>query len=144
MQKTTKCAEGQDNESTESFQNYSSRRLLMFMYKAGTSIKKRDFLFNIMCGKFRFNGDWSQSRRNFFLFLAEWYSFFLSSLVQISFSFFFFTKDFLPLLIFPWARASSSEFCKVHAVKKYGNYMKEEPHHKRLPSNQRKIDVYGL
>ena len=118
MQKTTKCAEGQDNESTESFQNYSSRRLLMFMYKAGTSIKKRDFLFNIMCGKFRFDGDWSQSRRNFFLFLAEWYSFFLSSLVQISFSFFFFTKDFLPLLIFPWARASTSEFCKVHAVKK--------------------------
>ena len=145
MQKTTKCAEGQDNESTESFQNYSSRRLVMFMYKAGTSIKKRDFLFNIMCGKFRFDGDWSQSRRNFFLFLAEWYSFFLSSLVQISFSFFFFTKDFLPLLIFPWARASTSEFCKEHAVKKkHGNYMKEEPHHKRFPSNQRKIDAYGL
>ena len=118
MQKTTKCAEGQDNESTESFQNYSSRRLLMFVYKAGTSIKKRDFLFNIMCGNFRFDGDWSLSRRNFFLFLAEWYSFFLSSLVQISFSFFFFTKEFLPLLIFPWARASTSEFCKVHAVKK--------------------------
>ena len=57
MQKTTKCAEGQDNESTDSFQNYSSRRLLMFVYKAGTSIKKRDFLFNIMCGKFRFDGD---------------------------------------------------------------------------------------
>ena len=133
MQKNTKCAEGQDNESTNSFQNYSSRRLLMFVYKAGTSIKKRDFLFNIMCGKFRFDGDfyvgnldantelcqyWSLSRRNFFLFLAEWYSFFLSSLVQISFSFFFFTKDFLPLLIFPWARASTCEFCKVHAVKK--------------------------
>ena len=76
----------------------------MFVYKAGTSIKKRDFRFNIMCGKFRFDGDfyvgnldastelcqfWSLSRRNFFLFLAEWYSFFLSSLVQISFSFFF-------------------------------------------------------
>ena len=133
MQKTTKCAEGQDNESTDSFQNYSSRRLLMFVYKAGTSIKKRDFLFNIMGGKFRFDGDfyvgnldastelcqyWSLSRRNFFLFLAEWYSFFLSSLVQISFSFFFFTKNFLPLLIFPWARASTCEFCKVHAVKK--------------------------
>ena len=25
-----------------------------------------------------------------------------------------------------------------------GNYMKDEPHHKRLPSNQRKIDVFGL
>ena len=31
--------------------------ILMFVYKAGTSIKKRDFLFNIMCGKFRFDGD---------------------------------------------------------------------------------------
>ena len=61
----------------------------MFVYKAGTSIKKRDFLLNIMCGKFRFDGDCSLSRRNFFLFLAEWYSFFLSSLVQISFSLFF-------------------------------------------------------
>ena len=73
----------------------------MFMYKAGTSIKKRDFLSNIMCGKFRFDGDWSQSRRNFFLFLAEWYSFFLSSLVQISFSFFFFHQGLSSAFDFP-------------------------------------------
>ena len=68
----------------------------MFVYKAGTCIKKRNFFFNIMCGKFRFDGDfyvgnldastelcqyWSLSRRNFFLFLAELYSFFLSFLV---------------------------------------------------------------
>ena len=120
MQKNTKCAEGQDNESTNSFQNYSSRRLLMFVYKAGTSIKKRDFLFNIMCGKFRFDGDfyvgnldantelcqyWSLSRRNFFLFLAEWYSFFLSSLVQISFSFFFFHQGLSSAFDFPMGKS---------------------------------------
>ena len=124
MQKTTKCAEGQDNESTDSFQNYSSRRLLMFVYKAGTSIKKRDFLFNIMCGKVRFDG---QHRalpvlvavtKKFFSFLGRMVLF-LSFFFGSNFFFiFFFTKDFLPLLIFPWARASTCEFCKVHAVKK--------------------------
>ena len=31
--KTGKCAEEQDNESTYSFQNYDSRRLLMFLYQ---------------------------------------------------------------------------------------------------------------
>ena len=145
MQKTTECAQGQDNESTDSFQNYSSRRLLMFMYKAGTCTKKRNFFFNIMCGEFRFDGDfyvgnldastelcqyWSLSRRNFFLFLAEWYSFFLSFLVQNFFLiFFFFTRDFLSLLIFPWARASTCEFCKVHAVKKIWKL-----HERRAPS----------
>ena len=134
MQKTTKCAEGQDNESTDSFQNYSSRRLLMFVYKAGTSIKKRDFLFNIMCGKFRFDGDvwrcWKPGRQHralpvlvavtkkFFSFLGRMVLF-LSFFFGPNFFFiFFFTKDFLPLLIFPWARASTCEFCKVHAVKK--------------------------
>ena len=30
---TGKCAEEQDNESTYSFQNYYSRRLLMFLYQ---------------------------------------------------------------------------------------------------------------
>ena len=30
---TGKCAEEQDNESTYSFQNYDSRRLLMFLYQ---------------------------------------------------------------------------------------------------------------
>ena len=29
----------------------------MFLYKAGTCIKKRKLLFNIMCGKFRFDSD---------------------------------------------------------------------------------------
>ena len=92
----------------------------MFVYKAGTSIKKRDFLFNIMCGKFRFDGDfyvgnldastelcqyWSLSRRNFFLFLAEWYSFFLSSLVQISFSFFFFHQGLSSAFDFPMGKS---------------------------------------
>ena len=125
--------------------------ILMFVYKAGTSIKKRDFLFNIMCGKFRFDGQHGALpvlvavTKKFFSFLGRMVLF-LSFFFGSNFFFiFFFTKDFLPLLIFPWARASTCEFCKVHAVKKkYGNYMKEEPHHKRLPSNQRKIDVYGL
>ena len=57
MQKTTKCEEEQDKESIESFQIYSSKRHLMFLYKAGTCIKKRKLLFNIMCGKFRFDSD---------------------------------------------------------------------------------------
>ena len=38
-------AEEQDNESIDSFQNYSSKRLLMFLHKAGTCIKKRKLLF---------------------------------------------------------------------------------------------------
>ena len=39
--KTGKCAEEQDNESTNSFQNYDSRRLLMFLYQGCTCIQKR-------------------------------------------------------------------------------------------------------
>ena len=31
--KTRKCAEERDNESTYSFQNYDSRKLLMFSYQ---------------------------------------------------------------------------------------------------------------
>ena len=31
--KTRKCAEKQDNKSTDSFQNYNSRQLLMFLYQ---------------------------------------------------------------------------------------------------------------
>ena len=105
----------------------------MFVYKAGTSIKKRDFLSNIMCGKFRFDGDfynvnldastelcqyWSLSRRNFFSFLGRMVLFLSFFFGPNLFFIFFFTKDFLPLLISPWARASTCEFCKVHAVKK--------------------------
>ena len=37
--KTGKCAEEQDNESTYSFQNYDSRRLLMFLYQGWYLLK---------------------------------------------------------------------------------------------------------
>ena len=43
--KTGKRSEEQDRESTYSFQNYDSRRLLMFFIKAGTCMKKRKLRF---------------------------------------------------------------------------------------------------
>ena len=33
MERPEKCAENQDNESIDSFHNYDSRRLLMFLYQ---------------------------------------------------------------------------------------------------------------
>ena len=90
--KTGKCSKERNNESTYSFQNYDSRRLLMFLFKAGTCTKKKKPRFNIMYGQFWFDGDFfvrnldasvelrqyrSLQQRIFFLFLTECYSFFL-------------------------------------------------------------------
>ena len=72
----------------------------MFMYKAGTSIKKRDFLFNIMCGKFRFDGDLSQSRRNFFSFLGR----------MVLFLSFFFGPNFFFIFFFHQGLSSAFDF----------------------------------
>ena len=47
--KSGKYTEEQDNESTDSFQNNDSRRLLSFCIKAGTCInKKKTSFFSIM------------------------------------------------------------------------------------------------
>ena len=54
--KTGKCAEGQDDESTYSFQNYDSRRLLMFLYQV-LAYRKGNLVFNIVCGNLWFDGD---------------------------------------------------------------------------------------
>ena len=51
-EKSGKYTEEQDNESTDSFQNYDSRRLLSFCIKAGTCIKKRKRLFLALCMTF--------------------------------------------------------------------------------------------
>ena len=51
-------AEEQDNESTYSFQNYDSRRLLMFLCQGWYSHKeKENLVLNIMWDKFWFAGD---------------------------------------------------------------------------------------
>ena len=53
--KTANCVEEQDNESTYSFQNYDSRWL--FFIKAGTCMKRRNLVFNIIYCKFWFDSD---------------------------------------------------------------------------------------
>ena len=107
---------------------------------------KGNLVFNIMYGKFWFDGDFfvqnldasmelrqyqslSWGKFSFFSwqigtlsFLTDWYSFFL--FWALFFFFFFFTNDFLPLLIFHKQRfflkqkAFTSEFCKVFDVNK--------------------------
>ena len=47
--KTGKCAKEQDNESTDSFQNYDSRRLLMFLYQGWYLLKEKEFSFLTSC-----------------------------------------------------------------------------------------------
>ena len=110
--KIGKCAEGQDNEYTDSFPNYDSRplrgfrRLSMFLYQ-GLHKEKGNLAFIIMYGTFWLDGDFfvrnlyasvelrqyqSLSQRNLFLILTEFFS---------SLFFPFFTKVSLPLLIFP-------------------------------------------
>ena len=119
MQKTTKCAEGQDNESTDSFQNYSSRRLLMFVYKAGTSIKKRDFLFNIMCGKFRFDGQ-HRALPVLVAVTKKLFSFLGRMVLFLSFFFgsnFFFNFFFSPRTFFRFLFSHGQELLRVNFVK---------------------------
>ena len=78
----------------------------MFVYKAGTSIKKRDFLFNIMCGKFRFDG---QHRalpvlvavtKKFFSFLGR----------MVLFLSFFFGSNFFFIFFFHQGLSSAFDF----------------------------------
>ena len=97
----------------------------VFISRLVLAERKGDFVYNIMYGKFWFDGEFfvqnldasmelrqyqslSQGKSSFFSwqigtlsFLTDWYSFFLLwALFFFSFFFFFFTNDFLPLLTF--------------------------------------------
>ena len=96
--KTGKCAEGQDDESTYSFQNYDSRRLLMFLYQV-LAYRKGNLVFNIVYGNLWFDGDFFVRNLDTSVGLRQY-----KSLSQRFFFPFFFTMDFLPLLIFPRAK----------------------------------------
>ena len=47
--KTGKCAEEQDSELTDSFQNYDSKRLLMFLYQGQYLHKEKETSFLTLC-----------------------------------------------------------------------------------------------
>ena len=121
-------------------------RVNVFVSRLVLAERKGDFVFNIMYGKFWFDGDFfvqnldaSTELRKYctLSYLTDWYSLLfdrlaLSLIWQIGtlsfffepFFFFFFTNDFLPLLIFHKHRfflkqkAFASEFCKVFNVSK--------------------------
>ena len=114
--KTGKCAKKQDNELINSFQNYNLRRLLMFLYQGWYLHKEKETSFLTSCMahfgltvtslvKSRHQHDAPPVQvvftKEFFLYLTEWYPFFLSLGL---FFIIFFSKDFLLLLIFPWAK----------------------------------------
>ena len=126
MEKTGNRAEEQDNESTYSFQSYDSRRLLMFLCQGWYSHKEKETLLceanfglpAISCSKSGQRGAPPVPvafTKKVFSFLDRMVLF-LSSLGQFFFlsSFFhFFTRDFLPLLIF----LSIIEFCDFFKVR---------------------------
>ena len=104
--KTGKCAKKQDNELTNSFQNYNLRRLLMFLYQGWYLHKEKESSFLTSCmAHFGLTvTSWVKSRhqreaplvqvvfiKEFFLYSIEWYPFFLSlGLFFFVFVFFFF------------------------------------------------------
>ena len=144
--KTAKCAEEENNESTYSFQNCDSRQVLMFLYHGWYLQKEKETSFLTLCMvNFGLTATslFKSGRRHgapplpvaftrevLFLFLTDWYSLFFDRLVLFLsslspfFFLFFFTNDFLPLLIFHTQRfflkqkAFTSEFCKVFDVSK--------------------------
>ena len=112
--KTGKWTKEQDNESTLSFQNYDSRRLLMFLYQALHKEKETSYLTLCMANFGLMATSLMESERQrgalpvpvaftieFVLFLTEWSSFFLLRTCFFFFLFFYFTKYSLPLFIFP-------------------------------------------
>ena len=164
MEKTAKYAEEQDNDSTYSFQNYDSRQLLMFLYQGWYLHKEKETLFlTSFMANFGLTATslfeiwtpaWSSDSTSrfhigiFILFLTEWYSFFLLwpvlvvvvVVVVVLFCFVFFTKDFVPLLIFHEQRffheqrASSCQFCRVRDLNKIW-----KQHENRPPTQQQRL-----
>ena len=112
--KTGKCAEEQDSELTDSFQNYDSRQLLMFLYQGQYLHKEKETSFLTLCNMAKtgltttslfeiWTSTWSYVSTNryhkaIFSFLDRMVLF-LSSL-----GLFFFLFFYQRLLIFPWAK----------------------------------------
>ena len=100
--KTGKCTKKQDNELINSFQNYDSRRLLMFLYQGWYLHKEKETSFLTSCmahfgltvtslvkSRHQHEAPLVQVvfTKEFFLYLTEWYPFFLS--LGLFFIFFF-------------------------------------------------------
>ena len=128
--KTGRCAGEQDNESTNSFQNYDSRRLLMLLYQGWYLHKEKETSFLTSC------------LANFCLTATSLFEIWTPAWRSA-------TSSLLPLLIVPWTKIFpysifhipyllNKELPRVNSVKcamwaKYGNNMKIEPQHERLP-----------
>ena len=132
--KTGKCAEEQDSELTDSFQNYDSRQLLMFLYQGQYLHKEKETSFLTLCNMAKtgltatslfeiWTSTWSYVSTNRYhnaISFLDRMVLFLSSLGLFFFSFSF-TKDFWffhEQRFFLENRASTCEFCKVRDVNK--------------------------
>ena len=139
--KTGKWTKEQDNESTLSFQNYDSRRLLMFLYQVLHKEKETSYLTLCMANFGWMATSLMESERQlgappvpvaftneFFLFLTEWSSFFLLR-TCFFFSFLFILPStlyrfwfFHEQRFFHKRRASTCEFCELRDVNKIHEY----------------------
>ena len=108
--KTGKFAEEQDNASKDSFQNNEA---IANVFISRLTLRKGNLNAIIMYGKFWFDGDLSDrnldvsvelrqyqslSPRKFFIFLTEWYSFFLLRAFFFVCLFDFFSNQYFLLL----------------------------------------------
>ena len=125
--KIGKCAEGQDNEYTDSFPNYDSRplrgfrRLSMFLYQ-GLHKEKETSLLSLCMAHFGstatslfeiYTPAWSSASTSRFhkgICFLSWQNFFLLSF------FLFLLRSLFRSWFFHKQRASTSEFYKVHDV----------------------------
>ena len=119
--KTGKCAEEQDSELTDSFQNYDSKRLLMFLYQGQYLHKEKETSFLTLCNMAKtgltttslfeiWTSTWSYVSTNryhkaIFSFLDRMVLF-LSSLGLFFFLFFYQRLLIFPRAkIFPWEKS---------------------------------------
>ena len=106
--KTGKCAEEQDSELTDSFQNYDSRQLLMFLYQGQYLHKEKETSFLTLCNMAKtgltttslfeiWTSTWSYVSTNRYhkaIFFFSWQNGTLSFFFGPVFFSFSFTKDF--------------------------------------------------
>ena len=133
--KTGKCAEEQDSELTDSFQNYDSKRLLMFLYQGQYLHKEKETSFLTLCNMAKtgltatslfeiWTSTWSYVSTNRYhkaIFFFSWQNGTLSFFFGPVFFSFSFTKDFWffhEQRFFLEKRASKCEFRKVRDVNK--------------------------